>query len=173
MLVKALKSFKDTGNFEAAIREWEARPVAMQTYANLKDFMCTEYSKLNHQDATTARATGHASANNMVEEMTQATEELVTELTKCHTKQIETLIKSNNEAMEKLTAAILANKPASASDSLAAKSAKAIKWAEKKQNATICPHCNRKHPNCTHDQCWELPANAAKHPAAWTSVKST
>ncbi len=57
MMVNALKSFKDAGDFDAAIREWEARPVAMQTYANLKVVMCVEFSKLNWQDSTTARAT--------------------------------------------------------------------------------------------------------------------
>ncbi len=51
--------------------------------------------------------------------------------------------------------------------------AKAAAWAERKRTATVCPHCDRKHPNCTHEQCWELQANAAKCPADWKSVKST
>ena len=172
MLAKALKSFKDAGDFDASIREWEARPVIAQTYANFKVVMCAEFSKLNRQDATTARATGHASANNVVEQMAKATEELVAKLTERHSKQVESIIKSNSEAMEKLTAAILANKPA-ATTVTASKSAKAAAWAEKKRIATICPHCNRKHPNRTSDQCWELPANAAKRPADWKSTKST
>ena len=172
MLAKALKSFKDAGDFDASIREWEARPVIAHTYANFKVVMCAEFSKLNRQDATTARATGHASANNVVEQMAKATEELVAELTERHSKQVESIIKSNSEAMEKLTAAILANKPA-ATTVTASKSAKAAAWAEKKRIATICPHCNRKHPNRTSDQCWELPANAAKRPADWKSTKST
>ena len=172
MLAKALKSFKDAGDFDASIREWEARPVIAQTYANFKVVMCAEFSKLNRQDATTARATGHASANNVVEQMAKATEELVAELTERHSKQVESIIKSNSEAMEKLTAAILANKPA-ATSATSNKSAKAAAWAEKKKIATTCPHCNCKHPNRTHDQCWELPANAAKRPADWKSTKST
>ncbi len=69
MMVKALKSFKDASDVDAAICKWEARPVATQTYANLKVVMCAEFSKLSQQDATTARATGHASVNNVVEEM--------------------------------------------------------------------------------------------------------
>lgn len=183
MMVKSLKSFKDAGDYDAAIREWEARPAATQTYANLKVIMCAEFSKLHHQDSTTARAAGHASVNNVVEEMAQATEELVAELTERHSKQVEALIKANSEAMEKLTSAILANKPTASGTTApngathavasAAKAAKAAAWAEKKKNATICPHCNKIHPNRTHDQCWELPANAAKRPANWTSAKST
>ncbi len=168
-MVKALKSFKDAGDFDAAIRKWEARPVAMQTYANLKVVMCAEFSKLNRQYTTTARATEHASANNVVEEMAQTTSELVAELTKGHTQEVKSLIKSNNDAMEKLIAAIItSNKPPAATGTNGATSSKAAKaaaWAEKKRTAPICPLCNFKHPNCTHGQCWELPANAAQHPA--------
>jgi hypothetical protein len=180
MMVKALKYFKDAGNFDPAIREWEARPIATQTYANLKTVMCTEFSRLNRQDATSARMAGHASANNIVEEMANATKELVAELTEKHAKQVEALIKANNDAMEKLTAAILSvNKPGATSgattnsDAAAKRAAKAAAWKEKKEKATVCPHCDCKHPNRTHDQCWELPANAAKHPAGWKLVKST
>ena len=152
----------------------------MQTYANLKVLMCGEYAKLNRQDATTARATGH-SASNVVEEMAQVMEELVAELTEKHAKQIETLIKANKEAIDKLTAAISANKQPSATTTDATTKAEKKKaweerkkaWDEKRKNAPTCPHCNRKHPNQTADQCWELPANADKRQADWKSVKTT
>jgi hypothetical protein len=94
IMLKALKSFKDDGNYNAPIQEWEARPTTTQTYAKLKTVMSTEYSKLNCQDAVTARATGYALAN-VVEEFAQATDELVAELTKKHLMQIEALVKSN------------------------------------------------------------------------------
>lgn len=81
-MAKALNSFKDAGDFNSAIQEWETRPVALQTYANLKVFMCTEYAKVNRQVLTSAQATGHVSVNNVMEEMAQATEELVVQLTK-------------------------------------------------------------------------------------------
>ena len=188
MMLKALKCFRDAGDYDAPIREWEARPPAAQTYPNLKIMMSLEYSKLNRQDATTARATGHASAN-AVEEFAQATEELVAELTEKHSKQIETLIKANNEAMTKnnetiakLTAALLEIKsqtPSRAPTTTPAAATqgptKAQHWAEKCRTATTCPHCNKIHPNRTHDQCWHLEKNAAKRPAGWTasSTRST
>jgi hypothetical protein len=152
----------------------------MQTYENLKVVMCTEFVKLNRQDATTARATGHASAN-AVEEYAQATEELVAELTEKHAKQIETL----STAMLQLTAAIKSNSnvapaasattPAANTGKTPAQLSKAQKWAEKCKNATTCPHCSNIHPNRTHDQCWHLEKNAAKRPAGWTAsgAKST
>ena len=175
IVAKALKSFKDAGDYDAAIREWEAKSFANQTYSNLRIVMNTEFTKLNRQDATTARATGHASINNIVEEMATTTGELVATLTDSHAKQVETLMKSTTAALEKLTAAILANnsnKPIGG-DAKAKAAAKAAAWAEKKKNATTCPHCNLIHPNRTHSQCWELPDNASKRPTGWKSVKST
>jgi hypothetical protein len=62
---KVLKCFKDAGNYDAPFWEWKARPVAAQTYPNLKTMMSIEYSKLNRQDYVIARATGHASVNVM------------------------------------------------------------------------------------------------------------
>ncbi len=112
------------------------------TYENPKVVMCTEYVKFNGQDATTARATGHASAHS-VEEFAQATEELVAEfLTEKHAKQIKTLSK----AMQQLTAAINSNgsngvstpsaaaaaAPAARTPS-AAQSTKAQLWAKGKE----------------------------------------
>jgi hypothetical protein len=178
-ILMALKSFKDAGNYDAPIWEWEARPAATQTYANLKMMMSMEYSKLNCQDAVTARATRHASAN-AVEKFAQATEELVAELTEKHLKQIEALIKRNNKAMAKLTAALLKNKVPAAAPAIfsaarttnAKQSEQAQIWAKKKRNAMECPHCNKFHPNQAHSQCWELEANASKQPAGWKSSKS-
>jgi hypothetical protein len=179
MMLKALKSFKDASNYDAPIREWDARLAATQTYANLKTMMSMEYSKLNCQDGVTARATGHASAN-AVQEFPQAKEELVAELKEKHSKQIEALIKSNSEAIAKLTAALLEDKaPAAAPAALAVaqttnakQSKRAWIWAKKKRNAMECPHCNKFHPNQIHSQCWELEANASKQPAGWKLSKS-
>jgi len=176
IVAKAMKSFKDAGDYDAAIREWEVRPIATQTYVNLRTVMNKEFTKLNRQDATTARATGHASINNIVEEMATTTGELVATLTDSHAKQVETLMKSTTAALEKLTAAILANnsnKVPTDGDAKAKAAAKAAAWAEKKKNATTCPHCSRVHPNRSHSQCWELPDNASKRPPGWKSVKST
>jgi hypothetical protein len=109
-------------------------------------------------------------------------EELVAELMEKHSKQIAALIKANNKAMAKLTAALLQSKaplavptaPASATQNPSALASKKLKrWKEKCQTATTCPHCSKIHPNCTHNQCWELETNAHKQPAGWKLAKST
>ncbi len=102
--------------------------------------MSTGYSKINCQDAVTARATGQALANNVVKEFLQATEELVAELTEKNSKQVEVLIKADNEAMAKLTSALLQSKaqsaapagPASATQNPSLAASKKLKrWKEK------------------------------------------
>ncbi len=130
MMNKALKSFKDAGDYGAAIREWEARLAAIQTWANLKTMMCTGYARTHRQDAVTARATGHASAHNVMEEYAAATEELIENLTKKHAKQIEALMKSNTEAMVQLMATLKATLAAAAL-TLATKATKMALQAEK------------------------------------------
>jgi hypothetical protein len=180
IVAKVLKSFKDAGDYDPAIREWEARPAAMQTYANLRTVMNNEFTKLNRQDATTARATGHASVNNIVEGIANANGELVAALTDHNNKQCESFMKTTTTALDKLTAAITTlvnNKPAANGGSGTSKAATAAArkalWEEKKRVATTCPHCNLVHPNRTHAQCWELPENAATRKPGWKSVHST
>jgi hypothetical protein len=176
MMNKALKSFKDAGDYNAPIWEWAARPVVMQTWENLKTMMCMEYAKIHCQNAITAQATGDASAN-VMEEYANATEELIKNLTEKHTTQIEALLKSNSDAMTKLLESFKHNAPApetapaatAASDPK--KAAKHKAWVERCKTATKCPHCNKVHPNWTHAQCWELNANAAKCPVGWKSLK--
>lgn len=170
MMNKALKSFKDAGDYDAPVREWEARPVVDQTWANLKTMMCTEYARTHRQDAVTAKATGHASANNIMEQYATATEELIENLTEKHSKQIEALIKSNTEAMAQLITTLKATQAASEPKVPKTQSEKHKAWVEKCKNATTCPHCKKIHPNRTHAQCWELEANASKRPANWKSV---
>lgn len=176
MMNKALKCFKDVGNYDAAIQEWEARPAGQHTWENLKTMMCTKYAKAYHQDSVTAKAMGHSSVH-VMKEYAAAIEELVENLTEKHAKQAEALINSNTEAMAKLVellskgptlATAVGAKPANTTESKKRK-----KWVDKCKAATQCPHCNKIHPNCTHVQCWELDANTAKRPANWKLVKST
>jgi hypothetical protein len=46
----ALFYLKATGELDAAVREWEAKPAANKTWANIKTFISTEYAKENKQN---------------------------------------------------------------------------------------------------------------------------
>ncbi len=154
--------------------------MATQTWDNLKILMCTEYAKAHHQDGISARATGYASAHNVMEEYTAATEELVENLTEQHTKQLEALIKANNDNMAKLmdllSKAKMTATPSAATSGKTKVERDAEKykaWVERHRNATTCKHCNKFHPNHTKAQCWELDENSAKWPANRKSTKSS
>ena len=51
---------KATGEFHPAIREWEAKPAADKTWANIKFFISAEYAKENKQNKLSAK---HFKAN--------------------------------------------------------------------------------------------------------------
>jgi hypothetical protein len=92
----ALYYLKASGEFDAAVRDWENRPAAQKTWQNIKTFISAEHAKENKQNKLTAK---NFKAN-MIEEQAKATEELIAALTKKHTQQMETLIKSTTDRNE-------------------------------------------------------------------------
>ena len=168
----ALYYLKSTGEYDAAVREWEAKPVATRTWANIKIFMSAEYAKENKQNKQTAKQM----KANAIEEQAEATEELIANLTEAHTRQIEALIKANTEAMKEMMS-LVKDKTITPINPTNQTSEEKKKKREEKQkkflNAPICKHCGKKHPSKKEDECWELDKNAASRPASWKPTKST
>jgi hypothetical protein len=94
----ALYYLKASGEFNAAVRDWENRPAGQKTWQNIKTFISAEHAKENKQNKLTAK---NFKAN-MIEKQANATEELIPALTEKHTQQMETLIKSTTEAMKEM-----------------------------------------------------------------------
>ncbi len=69
---------KNSGEFDAVVREWEAKPLADKMWANIKLFICTEHAQENKQNKLTAKQF----RINAMEEKVEATEELIATLTK-------------------------------------------------------------------------------------------
>jgi hypothetical protein len=61
----ALYYLKAASEFDAACREWEAKPTANKTWQNIKTFISAEYAKENKQNKLTAK---HFKANMMEEQ---------------------------------------------------------------------------------------------------------
>jgi hypothetical protein len=167
----ALFYFKETGEFDAAIREWEAKPAVDKTWVNIKNFISTEYAKEDKKNKLTAKQF----KANSIKEQAEATEELINALTENHTRQMETLIRSMTETMkEMMTLVKTDNKnPTNANNGI---NEKKINWQESQKrfrDAPVCKHCNRKHPNKAENECWELESNASSCPTNWKSNKST
>jgi hypothetical protein len=168
----ALYYLKSTGEYDAAVREWETKPVATRTWANIKIFMSAEYAKENKQNKQTAKQM----KANAIEEQAEATEELIANLTEAHTRQIESLIKANTEAMKEMMS-LVKDKTITPTNPTNQTSEEKKKKREEKQkkflNAPVCKHCGKKHPSKKEDECWELDKNAASRPASWKPTKST
>jgi hypothetical protein len=164
----ALFYLKATGEFDAAVREWEARPAANKTWANIKTFISAEYAKENKQNRLTAKQF----KANAIEEQAEATEELIAALTDAHTKQMESLIKSTTDTMKEMMLLLKENKnPSKQSDE--EKKKKKEEKRRKYKDPPVCKHCGKKHPAKAESECWELEANKESRPSNWTSSKST
>ena len=162
---------KATGEFDAAVREWEAKPAADKTWANIKTFISAEYAKENKQNKLTAKQF----KANAIDEQAEATEELIAALTEAHTKQMETLIKSTTDTMKEMMLLLKDNKSTNNSTKLTDEEKKKKRDEKRKKynDAPICKHCGKKHPTKAEEDCWELEKNKDSRPSNWKSAKST
>ena len=151
------------------MREWEAKPAAQKTWANIKTFISTEYAKENKQNKLTAKQF----KANAIDEQAEATEELIAALTEAHTKQMETLIKSTTETMKEMMLLLKENKTNPTKSTDEEKKKKREEKRKKYNDAPICKHCGKKHPSKAEDDCWELEKNKESRPSNWKSTKST
>ena len=165
----ALFQLKATGEFDPAVREWEAKPAADKTWANIKTFITAEYAKENKQNKLSAK---HFKAN-AIQEQAEATEELIATLTEAHTRQMETLVKTTTEAMKEMMLLLKENKTPAPKTTDEEKKKKREEKRKKYNNAPVCKNCGRKHPSKAEEECWELEKNKDSRPASWKSTKST
>ncbi len=168
----ALYHFKASGEFNAAVHEWENKAAADKTWTNIKTFISVEYARKNKQNKLTAK---QLKANAM-EEQVEATEELIAALTENHTRQIEMLIKSMTDAMKEMMQLVKNQATKQTNPTKVSYSERKKKRDEKQKRyykPPVCTHCGRKHPSKKEDNYWELEKNKASRPANWKSLKST
>ncbi len=102
----ALYHLKATGEFDAAVREWEQKPTASKMWSNIKTFISMRYAKENKQNKLTTK---QFSAN-AIQEQAETTEELIATLMEAHTQQMENLVRSTIEAMKETMLLLKENK---------------------------------------------------------------
>ncbi len=147
------------------VQEWEANPAATRTLQNIKSFMLAEYAKENKRNKLTAKQL----RANAIEEQTNATEELIANLTETHTPQIESLIRANTKAMKEMLTLVKAQTNTLTNPTNSMNNEKKRKREERQKNfinAPGCKHCGKKHPSKAEEECLELDKNAASCPAS-------
>ena len=178
-MMAVLSAFADTGNFNAAAREWEQKPDSEKTWSNIKVFINGEYCKAKKNGVLTAKQAGYGTANAM-----QAITEISTDQANLATNVFDALTEMKR-SMEELKKSI--NHHTNAGKQVASTDAEgggeksyaerlAERQAERKKRwreTPVCKICNKKHPGVADDKCWELEANAANRKPGWKSNKSS
>ena len=109
----------------------------------------------------------------MINKQAEATEELIAALTKKHTQQMETLIKSTTDAMKEMVFLIKNDKKEPSSQSNDKKKKKREERRKKYNDAPVCKNCGKKHPAKAEDKCWEIEKNNDSRLTNWKSAQST
>jgi hypothetical protein len=149
----ALYHLKVTGEFDAAVHEWEEKPTASKMWSNIKTFISMEYAKENKQNA-------------------ESMEKLIATLTEAHTQQIENLVRSTTEAMKEIMLLLKENKNFNINVTNEEKIKKRQENQKKYSDAPICKHCGKKHQLKAEDECWSLEKNKVSCPPTWKPNKS-
>ncbi len=100
-------------------------------------------------------------------------EELNAALTKNHTCQMETLIKSTTNAMKEMMSLIKNEQKAPKNRPNDEKKKKKEERRKAYNEAPTCKHCGKKHLAKAEEECWELEKNNDSRPSNWKSSKST
>jgi len=166
-LAFALGTFHASGEYEPALRDWEAKPKVDQTFVNFRVFIQKEFGKQHKQNITTAKSVGYGIANSITEKEIDQIEQLEAQALMiadlAHIMKDESQ-KQFKEMMELFKATLEKNSPSPTNPK------NPTTGADKKKKK--CPHCGMEVYQKP-DACFELEANAAKRPEGWTSKKST
>ena len=143
----ALYHLKATGEFDAAVCEWEQKPTASKTWSNIKTFITMEHANENKLNKLMAK---QFSAN-AIQEQAEATEELIATLTEAHTRQMENLVRSTSEAMKEMMLLLKENKNSNINATKEETNKKRQEKRKRYNDAPICKHCGKKHPSKADD----------------------
>ena len=168
-LAFALATFEASGEFDAALRDWEKKKKSDKTFAKFRVFMQQEFGQHHKHNKSTAKSTGHGIANSVTDKQADELDhieaqafvlaEFANSINEQNTKQFKEMMELFKKALDVKDSP----KPATQSGG-GEKKAK----NEKKK----CPHCGWMVYHKP-EKCFELEANADKRPAGWKSTKST
>eukprot|EP00804_Cyclotella_cryptica_P022210 CCRYP_017948-RB/>CCRYP_017948-RB protein AED:0.43 eAED:0.43 QI:0/0/0/1/0/0/2/0/229 len=164
-LAFALATFQASGEYEAPLRKWLAKPRVDRTFTNFRVFMQQEYSKHHKQNKSTAVSVGRGIANSITHKPDVQIDHLEAQailLAEVANSIQETSQKQFKEMMELFTKALASKgSPTTTSADVSTK--------KKKKK---CPHCLLEVYHKP-EKCFELEANASKRPEGWKSKKTT
>jgi len=164
----AVATYQTSGQFDAAMREWHARPSTNKSFPSFRVYIQKEYTKQVKQNRSTAGSVKKGIANAATEQgIIEANAMMIAEVANAMHEKYEEQLKEQMKTMatnfEKLQEKLLASVKPTAED-------KTKQNRKPRQQRAECPNCKKKHVN--HDKCWELDANKELRPANWKSTKN-
>ena len=166
-LAFGVATFKKSGQFENALREWDATPATNKTFANFRVFMQKEYGKCHKQNKSTASSVGHGIANTLTEKEVDQFTHL--EAQAMIFAEVANSINEKSAQQFKEMMELFKKELGSKGNVPNPPNPTPNPNAKKKK---LCPHCNMEVYHKP-EKCFELEANAEKRPAGWKSKKST
>eukprot|EP00804_Cyclotella_cryptica_P030119 CCRYP_009530-RB/>CCRYP_009530-RB protein AED:0.38 eAED:0.39 QI:0/0/0/1/1/1/2/0/363 len=166
-LAFALATFADSGEFEPALRDWDAKSATHKTFANFRVYMQQEFGKHHKQNKTTAKAAGHGIANNVTDKEVDHLDQIEAQafvLAEFANSLNEQTTKQFKEMMELFKKTLETKDPPKPGNSGSG-------GGGGRKTKKTCPHCGLEVYRKP-EKCFELEANADKRPAGWKSKKS-
>lgn len=161
-------TFQTSGQFDPAMREWNARPLNERTFTKFRTFIQNEYTKQVKRNRSTAGSVGKGIANKATEEPKHEQRISDAEAQALVIAEVANVLATQNQEQMKQMMGMFKEMLTSFQPAAAPAPSPA---APTRQTLKPCPHCKRRH--ATPDKCWELEKNAASRPANWKPSKST
>ncbi|KAL7483205.1 hypothetical protein ACHAW6_008848 [Cyclotella cf. meneghiniana] len=168
-LAFALATFQASGEYDAPLREWDAKPQVDKTFANFRIFMQKEYGKHHKQNQSTAASVRRGIANSITDKQTDQIDHL--EAQAILFAEFANIIQETSQKQFKEMIELFSKTLTSKDSPTVPTNTPGGKTTEGKKKKK-CPHCGwmvYHKPK----SCYELAANASKRPDGWTSKKST
>ena len=147
-LLYAVSTYQVSGQFDAAMHEWHAKPTMDKTFPNFLVYIQNEYTKQVKRNRSTTGSVGKGMANAATEDKlsdAKAQALVIAKVANVLKEQNNQQMKTMMSMFEKILTAM---HPAGTSTNTATVPSKAPSNCPPH---TKCPHCNKKHPN--HDKC--------------------
>eukprot|EP00956_Cyclotella_meneghiniana_P030339 scaffold75931_cov19-Cyclotella_meneghiniana.AAC.1 len=167
-LAFALATFEASGEFEPALRDWDAKKKSEKTFPKFRVYMQQEFGKQHQHNKTTAKSVGHGIANSVTDKQAEELDQI-----EAQAFVLAEFANSINEQNNKQFAEMMAlfKKALDSKDSPKPGNQNGGGGGGGKPKKK-CPHCGLEVYHKP-EKCFELEANADKRPANWKSKKST
>ena len=169
-LAIALTSFKSSGEYDAALREWDQRTAADKTFKDFRKIIVDEFTKHERRNKSTAKSVKFGIANQATEEARlreaeqadAATYAIAEALQSAQQKQLEAMQAAQAKQTENMMEMFKTMMKTMGSNAPLPTTTPAPTNPPRRDK---CPACGFRHAKPA--ECWELEANKSKRPANW------